>query len=540
MQNGQGVHAGQMSRRQFAVAAGATGACALGLGFGEVASGAEVPSEWDYETDIAVVGFGGAGCAAAITVVDENLGDVLVLEAAPEGQEGGNSRACMQVVFSGDDVDGLMTYQRNLNKPYKVDEDILRAWAEGLVENIDWLDSQGACMEQFTLAFAPEFPEVEGSEAGKVYLESGILGAESAWNVLRERFDELGCSVLYDARVTELIFDPATKEVFGVRTEDGRAVKARKGVLLACGGFENSEELMDCYYMVGCKSFFYLGTPYNRGDGVRMAQAIGADLWHMNNFSYGAIVARCEADDIKGNSLTLPGKDYIYVGPNGKRWMYEETQSLSKHGKSNMFGNYVQVVDPFPAWCIIGSDTIDAGDIMMYSPVCGWSNVMDDVRTNAELLKSGVLIKADTPEELAEKIGLDQAALAATIDRYNGFAAQNLDEDFGRGQDYYTANTMNNDEAGVPAIQGFDLVPLKPPFYAIEIRRGSANTQGGPAHNADYQVVDTFGQPIPRLFAGGECGATYPYQYNGGGNFSEAISSGRIAARRIGALEVWE
>ncbi len=533
-----------VTRRQFAAAAGtcAAGLSCLGASAASAseASGPRLPESWDYEADIVVVGFGGAGCSAAITAADEGLGDVLVLEAGPEGEEGGNSRACMQVVFGSDDVEGLVTYQRNLNKPYSVDEGVLRSWAEGLVENVDWLDDQGGCMEQFTLAFAPEFPEVEGSEAGKAYLESGVLGAESTWKVLRARFEELGCRALYNMRVTRLIFDPSTKEVFGVRTEDGTAIKARKGVLLACGGFENSEELMDCYYMVGCKSFFYLGTPYNRGDGIKMCQEIGAGLWHMNNFSYGSIVARHEADGTMGQSLTLPNKDYIFVGPNGRRWMYEETQTLSKHGKTNTFGNYVQIVDPYPAWCIIGSDTVNAGDIMTYSPVCGWVNVMNSVKNNEQLLEEGILAKASTAEELAEMIGVDPAALARTIEEYNSFAAKNLDEEFGRGQDYYTTNTMENGSQGVPAVAGFDLVELNPPYYAIEIRRGAANTQGGPKHNADYQVVDTFDNPIPRLFAGGECAATYPYQYNGGGNLAEAISSGRIAARRIAALDSWE
>lgn len=87
--------------------------------------------------------------------------------------------------------------------------------------------------------------------------------------------------IQYDTRVTELVFDPATKEVVGVTAADGRAYKANKGVILACGGWENSPELMNTYYTCGYPDMAPGGTPYNVGDGLRMAQSVGADLWHM-------------------------------------------------------------------------------------------------------------------------------------------------------------------------------------------------------------------------------------------------------------------
>jgi predicted oxidoreductase len=89
-------------------------------------------------------------------------------------------------------------------------------------------------------------------------------------------------------------------------------------------------------------------------------------------------------------------------------------------------------------------------------------------------------------------------------------------------------------------IDAFELQELKPPYYAIQMWPLIINTQGGPRRGVGGEVLDVEGNPIPRLYEAGELGCVYSYMYNGGGNVSEALSSGRLAARNIAALEPWE
>jgi succinate dehydrogenase/fumarate reductase flavoprotein subunit len=559
--------ASTLTRRSFVMAAGVAAAgtvsgAARVAHAGEVAVGAvsAAPESWDVEADIVIVGCGGAGLAAGITAADEGLGDAIILEAAPEGYEGGNFRVSAQVIFCPDDVDGAIEYQTNLNGLHKVNEKYLRAWAENLTQNIDWLQSQGIKTQE-TAFFNPEWPDVKGSEHCHCYLAGEEMGFGMLWDAMWSRAQELGIKVQWDTRVVGLVTDRETGEVLGVRDDAGKTYKARKGVLLACGGFENDRDMVANYFQIGYSECRPMGTPYNRGDGIKMAQSVGADLWHMNNFSnsgYGLMSAG-EDDDMKSIVITQwPGKDYIYVGPDGTRFMYEETQSLARHGKMLTAGNATNAAQPAGSWCVFGSDTFNSDQcVFQQDYICQW-NIQYGLaahHTNQEYLDAGQIVTGDTPEELAEAMGMDPEALANTINSYNENAANNEDPDFKRGTDVYSA--FNYGEQGEsanagksqadngggdmePSIRSFDLVPLKPPYYAVHMYTCILNTQGGPRRDVDGSVMRFDGTDVPRLYAAGELGTVYAYNYNGGGNVSEAISSGRLAARSIGALEAWE
>jgi predicted oxidoreductase len=88
--------------------------------------------------------------------------------------------------------------------------------------------------------------------------------------------------------------------------------------------------------------------------------------------------------------------------------------------------------------------------------------------------------------------------------------------------------------------QGKSLAPLEtPPYYALELALTLVNTQGGPKHNKDCQVLDFSDQPIPRLYAAGELGSFFGFLYQGGSNYPEAWAFGRIAGRRAAAERPW-
>ena len=547
-----------ITRRNFVVgAAAATVACAAGVG---AAVADEAQTAWDAEADIVIVGCGGAGISAAITAADEGLGSTLLLEAAPDGFEGGNTRVSAQVIFCPTSVDGAITYQTNLNGLHKVDEKYVKSWAENLCQNIDWLTSQGIQTGQ-TAFFNPEWPDVEGSDACMCWLagDGQKMGFGLLWDALAARAEELGIEIQHDTRVTELVVENG--EVHGVRDENGKAYRANKGVILACGGFENDPDMISNYFQIGYSECKPMGTPYNRGDGIRMAQSVGADLWHMNNFAnsgYGTLSAG--EGDMKSVVITQwPLKDYIYVGPDGTRFMYEEKQGLARHGKYLTAGNATNAVQPAGTWCIFGSDAFNSDQcVFQQDYICQW-NIQFGLAahaTNQEYLDAGQIVTGETPEELAEAMGMDPAVVAATINNYNEGAANGVDPDYGRGTAVYSAfnygaqgdaaNKGHSEatEAGggdmEPTIRPFNLVPLQAPYYAVHLYTAVLNTQGGPRRDVDGGVLKFDGTTVPRLYAAGEMGTIYSYNYNGGGNVSEALSSGRLAARSAGALQAWE
>lgn len=330
------------TRRSFlktAGAAAAAGTVGIAVSAGGVARADEgadwVPTSWAAEVDIVVVGCGGAGISAAITAATEDLGEVLVLEAAPEGMEGGSTRVSAQVIMCPRDVEGAVIYQTNLNGGHVVEEELIRAWAENICENVSWLDSLGIKTAE-TEFYNPEWPDVEGHESCACYLasEDGTRGGMQLWAKLWDKAMELGVVVQNDTRVTSLVINPLTGEVCGVKDEAGNAYKARKGVVLSCGGFANNPEMISNYYEIGYYEVRPYGCPYNRGDGILMAQAAGAELWHMNNFAtsgYGTASAGDEHRTVV--AATWPELDYILVGPDGKRFMYEEKVKVIRHGK---------------------------------------------------------------------------------------------------------------------------------------------------------------------------------------------------------------
>lgn len=542
-------HISNVSRRDLVkitgAAAAATAVAGASLAAADESAASWMPEAWDGEADIVVVGTGAAGLCAGITACDEGLGSVLVLEAAPEAEAGGNTRVSGQLMFIPDTAEDAVKYQTNLNGPYAVDEELLQAWAENLCENLEWFDHLGGELVE-SGSCNPEFPDIEGSEGCHTYVLDGVTGEGHLWDFFMKVAADHGVPIQYDTRVTELVFDPATKEVVGVKALDGRCYKANKGVILACGGWENDPALMNTYYTNGYPDMAPAGTPWNVGDGLRMAQSVGADLWHMNNYSLANLAARVSNSSPCVSFPLWSTKDYIYVGPNAKRFCYEETTSLNKHGKTLRDGVYVSQHVPMPHYAIMGKAAFETGPLFPQYPYL-WTDLIGpkDAQDNQGYVDAGLIVKADTVRELAEQIGLDPDTLEETVNAYNEFCANGKDEDFGRGEDYYgnfsgmvSGSAESSDEETV-VISGFELQPLEAPFYAFKQYISILNTQGGPKRSAKGEVLDLNGNPIPRLYAAGELGCVYSYQYNGGGNVSEAVSSGRLAARSAGALEAW-
>lgn len=146
---------------------------------------------------------------------------------------------------------------------------------------------------------------------------------------------------------------------------------------------------------------------------------------------------------------------------------------------------------------------------------------------NMAEIEKGWIPTANSISELAEKIGLDPEALEATVAAYNATVEAGEDAEFDRA-------IVDDDGNQV----SFPIAT--PPFYAHELYPTLLNTQGGPRRNAQAQVIDAFGEPIPRLYSAGELGSFWGIIYQGAGNNTESMVFGRIAGANLAALDPWD
>ena len=482
-----------------------------------------IPDNWDRETDVVVLGFGGAGVATAVTAHD--LGsEVLILEKAPEGHHGGNTRIAAQGYLNTSDAAKAASYLEALCGPYKVPDEMIQTWADEMCRNNDWLRSLGGDPQEHQhQPEGIEYPELPGSDCVHKFHDGPTYGYSFTWQRFESLVLERDIAVEYEMPGRELIQNPDSREIIGVRAEkNGKSVfiKARKGVVLTCGGFEaNPEMIRD--YLPGVSHCYPSGTPYNEGDGITMALSVGADLWHMNNYAGPSMALKVPDFPATMSIQALHfAKEYaggmIIVGPDGRRFYDEKFKH--RHGKVPINGVWSPMHVPTPMFMVFDQDMMSAAPIYNKDPNRGWTPIMeryDWSDDNSAELEKGWIKRADTIEELARVIGLDPENLSAAVGRWNAQAEAGEDTDFGR-------KLMLNPLA-------------KAPFYAMELSPSMINTQGGPRRNEEARVLRPDRTPISRLYSAGELGSIYSYLYQGTGNIGECLAFGRIAGRNVAA-----
>ena len=486
------------------------------------------PDNWHRHADVVVVGYGAAGAATAITAHDAGAA-VLMLEKAPKGQEGGNTRVAGQGYLAPSSVDKAITYLNALCGPYAVPEDMVRAWAEEMCRNNEWVKSIGGDPQEHQHPpVGIEFPELPGSDCVHKYHHGPVVGYSETWNMFARAVAERRIEILYETPGRELIQPGPTKEILGVKGErDGKPfyVKARRAVVLTCGGFENNPEMIRAF-LPDLPYCYPLGTPYNEGDGVTMAMAVGADLWHMNNFAGPSIALKVPEFRSVFPMMPLhfvkevPG-GMIVVGADGKRFADEKRRT--SHGKIRAAAHWTRLPTPCPMFMIIDHVLFSAGPLYDKEPRSNWNPIVEGYewsKDNGAELARGWIKKADTIGALARQIGQDPAILRDTVDRWNASCEQGEDPELGRTK---------------------MLSPIAhAPFYALELSPAMLNTQGGPRRNAKSQVVRPDGSPIRRLYSAGELGSIYSFLYQGTGNIGECMAFGRISGRNAAAELPWD
>ncbi len=519
----------EITRRSFVAGMGAV----AGLGVTSALAAASTASAeedtlFDESYDVVVVGYGLAGASAAVYAADAGS-SVLLVDAAPEGHEGGNSRYCGQLCLYTKDEPTLLAYLTNLVGNRDMDADVLSAYASGIADVADvfhhfgvdeplvWSDYIAAGQQEGDEAFPrvngawmsafPEWGDVEGHEAVDVMTVHAGVSDVALYTAAQAAVQSReNITVWLESPAMSLIQDSQSGEILGVVvSHDGSDVRigASGGVVLACGGFECNKQMIQDY--LGCDRLAPLGGLYNNGDGIRMAQEVGADLWHMYNYESLGMFGGNNYEVPEGERAIMisnfaPGNSgaIICVADDGSRYMPEDAGN--KHGHIKMGGT----------WAIPNTSA---------RPHLVFDEAQKAVLEEAGLVPADMdtaLVSAASVEELAGLIGAGSETLADAIERFNGFAENGVDLQFGRA-----AETMRPFEGDA--------------LYALPLQPTVLNTQGGPRRNAKAQVVAIDGSPIPGLFSAGECGGVCANKYQGGGNVAECLVFGRIAGTNAAA-----
>jgi len=488
----------------------------------------------DYDTDVLIVGYGAAGANAAIAAHDAGA-RVLILEKL--GFAGGNSGVCAGAMLIPESVEEAIQYYRALSFG-TVDEEMIRVFAEAMVNIPDQLAELGAEFKVGQMV-PTYFPSLLGGKLKRIQFNpTGSDGFRFLEKLLLDRKVE----ILMDTQAKSLIQDPRTGEVLGLNAQrEGKKITllARKGVVLACGGYEYNPVMLSDFNFPGATDYIFpWGTPGNTGDGIKMASEAGAALWHMASIEWGAFCARKPSQKFgtaigAGLGRLRPEGSFLFVNRSGKRFMAETTSLVHRKAPLEiLFFDHERAEYPnLPAYMIFDEsyrlqgpiastrESIEAiwGGPVGYPMVQG---IYDWSKDNSAEIEQGWIFKAETAADLAGKIGADVEALEETIRDFNKFCMENHDPQFNRTQESLTSLE-------------------KPPYYAVELALTLVNTQGGPKHNIDCQVLDYNNRPIPRLYAAGELGSFFGFLYQGGSNYPEAFAFGQIAGKRVAAQTSW-
>ncbi|OBG77661.1 MULTISPECIES: FAD-binding protein [unclassified Mycobacterium] len=331
-----------------------------------------------------------------------------------------------------------------------------------------------------------------------------------------------------DAAVQDLVVDGG--RVTGVRLRrNGKslAVEARRGVLLAAGGFGHNREMRRRYSGdQPNEGHWSIANAGDTGEVLQAAMRLGAqtdlldEAWWLPSVfiaNGGAVAASL------GSGRQRPGA--IYVDTTGRRFC-NESNSYVEVGKAMYAHKAV------PCWMIF-----DDGYVRRYvtstSPL---RPLQRSRRLLPELIDSGAVCRGDTIAELAHQIDVPTAELTRTIVRFNRFAAKGLDPDFGRGQSAY------NDCLGDPGYRpNAALGPLdRAPYYATKVLPADVGTCGGVVTNEHAQVLDEQDRVIEGLYATGNTtatvmGRTYP---GAGASIANSMVFGYVAARHAAGRRI--
>ena len=483
------------------------------------------------EADVVVVGAGGAGMTAAITAAAEGK-SVVILES--QSMVGGNSVRATGGMNAGKTVyqdenefgesAGVEKTLKTAAEKYADNETITalaktvsEQWAayqanptgyfdsvelmeldtmiggkgindpelvETLCANsadaIDWLDEHGITLHNvssFGGASVKRIHRPVNAEGKTVSVGSYMIP------LLQENCEKAGVKMMLDTTATEILTD-ANGAAVGVKATgaSGETVTVNaKAVVLASGGFGANLDMV-VKYKPELKGFMTTNAPGIQGQGIEMAQAIGAATVDMDQIQIHPTV---EANTAALITEGLRGDGAILINEEGQRFIDEVgTRDVVSAAEIAQTGSY--------SWLVVDQAMVDASSVIQ-----GY-------------IKKGYTVTGATYEELGKAMGVDAAAFAETMDKWNGYVEAKNDPDFGRTS---FANPLNT-----------------APYYAVKVTAGVHHTMGGLKINANTEVLNEKGEVIPGLFAAGEVtGGVHGANRLGGNAVADFTVFGRIA-----------
>jgi 3-oxosteroid 1-dehydrogenase len=340
--------------------------------------------------------------------------------------------------------------------------------------------------------------------------------------MLRRSLMDRGVPLWLNTSAHELVVEDG--RVVGVVAErEGRRVRIRanKGVILAAGGFEASQSMREKYLPNPTRAEWSCGNHFNTGDAINMGLAVGATLDLMDDAWWGptTIVPGEPHARMLVIEKSLPGS--MLVSKRGERFVNEAAPYIDV--VNAMYKRHTPESPCVPAYLVF-----DATYRKKYpcGPVLQASQQPDRMLPKA---LRNYFKKADTLDGLAAQLGVDAAGLKATVAKFNEYARTGTDLDFHRGETVF--DRYYGDEKVKP---NPCLAPIEtPPFYGLEAYPGELGTKGGLKTDAHARVLRESGEPVPGLYAVGNCSASVMgHSYPGAGStIGPAMTFGYVAAR---------
>ena len=336
---------------------------------------------------------------------------------------------------------------------------------------------------------------------------------------LRKALVDADVPVYYDTALTGLVIEGG--KVVGVRADRGGeeiVIRATRGVILGSGGFEKSEALREKYLPTPTDADWSTAAASNTGAGIEAGVAIGAAIDMMDDAWWGPTIPLPNGPWFCLAERNLPGS--IIVNSAGKRFMNEALPYVE--ATHAIYEGEATGVSHVPAWLVMDQ---------RYRNRYLFAGLSPRQPFPGRWLKSGVVRKAATLDKLAEEIGVPADDLAATIERFNGFAETGNDEDFHRGDSAYDRYYADPRVKPNPSLHSID----QGPFYAVKIVPGDLGTKGGIVTDERARALRPDGSVIEGLYAAGNCSsAVMGHTYAGpGATIGPAMTFGYLAAEDI-------
>ena len=360
------------------------------------------------------------------------------------------------------------------------DPELVETLCANSADAIDWLDEHGITLHNvssFGGASVKRIHRPVNAEGKTVSVGSYMIP------LLQENCEKAGVKMMLDTTATEILTD-ANGAAVGVKATgaSGETVTVNaKAVVLATGGFGANLDMV-VKYKPELKGFMTTNAPGIQGQGIEMAEAIGAATVDMDQIQIHPTV---EANTAALITEGLRGDGAVLINAEGKRFIDEVgTRDVVSAAEIAQTGSY--------SWLVVDQAMVDASSVIQ-----GY-------------IKKGYTVTGETYEELGKAMGVDAAAFAETMDKWNGYVEAKNDPDFGRTS---FANPLNT-----------------APYYAVKVTAGVHHTMGGLKINANTEVLNEKGEVIPGLFAAGEVtGGVHGANRLGGNAVADFTVFGRIA-----------